>query len=302
MPTYCAASSSAFVPRENESVNETWIADRDRFSYEGIYSEDRLQTPLIREDGKLREATWEEALEKAASGLKQIAVNDGGDALGGWISPSATTEEAYLAGRVLRHLGSANIDHRLRRRDFRGQDSEALLPGLGMTVAGLEALDALLVVGSNLRHEVPLLAHRVRKAATAGAQVSFINAADYEYLFPVAQSLVDPAADFVGVLGALADIAEGGNGSDEQQAIVESLRADNAAIVLGLMALRHPAFADVLVAARRLAAATGATLGQITEGQTPPGPLMPVRFRIAARPVPPSARRAVISGRCWHRL
>jgi len=259
------------VPRDNESVNETWISDRDRFSYEGVYSDDRLQTPLIRENGKLREATWEEALEKAASGLKQIAVNDGGEALGAWVSPSATTEEAYLAGRLLRHLGSGNIDHRLRRRDFRGQDGEALLPGLGITIAGVETLDALLVIGSNLRHEVPLLAHRVRKAANNGAEVSFVNAADYEYLFPVATRIVDAAADFVALVGALADVAEGGSGTEEQQAIVASLRKDDAAILLGLLALRHPAFAEVLAAARRLAAATGATLGLITEGANSAG-------------------------------
>ena len=259
------------VPRDNESVNETWVSDRDRFSYEGVYSDDRLQTPLIRENGKLREATWEEALEKAASGLKQIAVNDGGEALGAWVSPSATTEEAYLAGRLLRHLGSGNIDHRLRRRDFRGQDGEALLPGLGITIAGVETLDALLVIGSNLRHEVPLLAHRVRKAANNGAEVSFVNAADYEYLFPVATRIVDAAADFVALVGALADVAEGGSGTEEQQAIVASLRKDDAAILLGLLALRHPAFAEVLAAARRLAAATGATLGLITEGANSAG-------------------------------
>ncbi|NND54146.1 MAG: NADH-quinone oxidoreductase subunit G [Gammaproteobacteria bacterium] len=259
------------VPRDNESVNETWISDRDRFSYEGIYSDDRLQSPMIREDGQLREATWEEALEKAASGLRKIAVSDGGEALGAWVSPSATTEEAYLAGRLMRHLGSGNIDHRLRRRDFRGQSGEALLPGLGMTIAGIESLNALLVVGSNLRHEVPLLAHRVRKAASAGAPVSFVNAADYEYLFPVANVIIDEAADFAGALGALADVAEGGSGNDTQTAMVESLRQDDAAILLGLMALRHPAFAEVLAAARRLAAATGATLGQITEGANSAG-------------------------------
>jgi NADH-quinone oxidoreductase subunit G len=259
------------VPRDNESVNEAWLSDRDRFSYQGIYSDDRLNTPMVRVDGKLRDASWEEALDKAAAGLKQISVNDGGDALGAWISPSVTVEEAYLGGRLMRHLGSGNIDHRLRRRDFRGQESEALSPGLSTTIAGVELLNGLLVVGSNLRQEVPMLAHRVRKAALNGAAVSFINAADYEYLFPVANAVVDVAADFVAALNAVADAAEGKGGNETDKSIADSLKQQDAGIILGLMALRHPAFAELQVAAQRLAGITGASLGQITEGANSAG-------------------------------
>ncbi len=259
------------VPHDNEAINETWISDRDRFSYEGVYSDDRLQTPLVREDGKLREASWEEALEKAAAGLKQISVNDGGDALGAWLAPSATVEEAYLAGRLVRHLGSSNIDHRLRRRDFRGQAGEALLPGLNMDIATVEKLDALLIVGSNLRREVPMLAHRVRKAARAGAQVSFLNPAAYEYLFPVATYIETAAADLAAEVNGIIAAAEGKGGSDEQQAIAASLKAGTAGILLGHIAQRHPAFAEVLVCARRLATLTGATLGLVTEGANSAG-------------------------------
>jgi len=259
------------VPRDNESVNEAWLSDRDRFSYQGIYSDDRLNTPMVRVDGKLCDASWEEALDKAAAGLKQISVNDGGDALGAWLSPSVTVEEAYLSGRLMRHLGSGNIDHRLRRRDFRGHESEALSPGLSTTIAGVESLNSLLVVGSNLRQEVPMLAHRVRKAALNGAAVSFINAADYEYLFPVANTVVDAAAGFVAALNAVADAAEGKGGNETDKAIADSLKQQEAGIILGLMALRHPAFADLQVAAQRLADITGASLGQITEGANSAG-------------------------------
>lgn len=259
------------VPAINESVNETWISDRDRFSYEGIYSGDRLQNPMVREDGKLRAAGWDEALERVAAGFKQIAVNDGGSAIGAWVSPSATTEEAYLTGRILRHLGSGNIDHRLRRRDFRGQSGEALLPGLGTTIAAVEQQDALLVVGSNLRREVPMLAHRVRKAALNDAVVSFINAERYEYLFPVAEYVVADNVDFVGELNQVVAAAEGKGGEAAHRAIADSLRQPSASILLGLMALRHPAFADVLAAARRLAEVTGASLGLITEGANSAG-------------------------------
>jgi len=259
------------VPRDNESVNETWISDRDRFSYEGIYSEDRLATPLVRDEGKLREATWEEALEKAAAGLKQVAVNDGAAAVGAWVSPSATVEEAYLASRLMRHLGSGNIDHRLRRRDFRGQEGEALLPGLGTTIAGIEEQDGLLVVGANLRREVPLIAHRVRKAAVKGAAVSFINAAEYEFLFPLAAHIVEPAADFVSELNQVIAAAEGVGGNAVHQTVASSLKQSSASIILGQMALRHPAFADVLAAARRLSDITGASLGLLTEGANSAG-------------------------------
>lgn len=280
------------VPRDNEAVNETWISDRDRFSYEGIYSEDRLTTPLIRENGKLRVATWDEALKQTAASLTQIAAKDSGDALGAWVSPSATVEEAYLAGRLLRHLDSGNIDYRLRRRDFRGQASEPLMPTLGVPVAAVEKLEGLLIVGSNLRQEVPLLAHRVRKAACAGGEVNFINAAEYEYLFAVKENIVQPDADFLAELEAVL-AAAGGNGDDQHAAIAGSLRKDNAAIFLGHMALRHPAFAEIYASARRLAEVTGATLGLVTEGANAAG----AAYAGAVPYRGPAGSSAVLTGR-----
>ncbi|HJP04077.1 MAG: NADH-quinone oxidoreductase subunit NuoG [Gammaproteobacteria bacterium] len=268
------------VPKDNDAINETWLSDRDRFSYEGIYSDDRLDQPLVREDGRLQLASWETALRKVAEGLSALVQKEGADAVGAWVSPSATVEEAYLAGRLLRHLGSGNIDHRLRRRDFRGQESEALMPTLGMPVAEVEALQNILVIGSNLRREVPLLAHRVRKAAEAGAGVSFINATDYEYLFRVANSIVNPAADFVAVLAATVETAGGSIGfelENRQQVeeihrnVVESLKLGRAGIFLGHMAQRHPAYARILQLAGQLAELTGATLGIISEGANAAG-------------------------------
>lgn len=260
------------VPRDNDAINETWLSDRDRFSYEGIYSEDRLQQPLVRRDGQLHETSWEEALQVVAEGLQGLADSHGGDVLGAWISNSATVEEAYLASRFMRHLGSDNIDHRLRRRDFRGQSSEALLPGLGMPIADVDSLKGLLVIGSNLRKEVPLLAHRVRKAAMAGAKVSFLNTDSYPVLFPVAEELVSDAAGFVDELhGLIAAAEKAGTGSPAQQAIVQSLSTDNCAIFLGHVAARHPAWAELWQLAGRLAHLTGAHLGQITEGSNAAG-------------------------------
>jgi len=188
------------VPRANETINETWIADRDRFCCEGIYAGDRLEAPVIRENGEWRQCSWEDALQFAAAGLQRV-----GGSLGGLVSPSATTEEGYLFGRLIRQLGSNDVDHRLRRRDFRQQELDPIFPWLGMTIAEIQDADAILVVGSNLRGEVPLLAHRVRKAAMSGADVSFINFEHYEYLFPVTNYFA--ASDLVAELGGLVQAA-----------------------------------------------------------------------------------------------
>lgn len=260
------------VPRDNDAINETWLSDRDRFSYEAIYSDDRLQQPMLRVDGKLCAVTWDEALQAAAEGLGSIAENYGGNVLGAWVSPSATVEEAYLAARLLRHLGSDNIDHRLRRRDFRGQAAEAVMSGLGMPLAAVDELRGLLIIGSNIRKEVPLLAHRVRKAALAGAAVSLVNAAACPVLFPLLSEVLTEKADFVSELQALIAAAEQPeSASAVRQAIIASLTQTHAAIWLGHAAGRHPAWAEILQLAARLAELTGAQLGQITEGANAAG-------------------------------
>jgi len=173
------------VPRPNESINETWIADRDRYSYEGVYSADRVEAPMVRNGTEWKRVSWEVALETAAKGLKSA-----GAELATLTSPSATLEELYLLGKFTRALGSGNIDHRLRQADFRDQLSDPPAPGLGgLSIAQIDALDALLLIGCNLRREAPVLAHRVRKAAKRGAKISFLNPARFDYLFPVAAYL-----------------------------------------------------------------------------------------------------------------
>src|SRR6266481_5064303 len=171
------------VPRENEAINETWIADRDRFSYEGVYSPDRLATPLLRRGETWVETDWESALAQVAQGLRVRAAD-----LGVLVSSSSTLEELYLAGRIARGLKSHNVDHRLRQRDFRDQQADPVFPGLGMRIAEVDSLNALLVIGANLRREVPILAHRVRKAALRGAQVAMLNPARFPYLFLVTRA------------------------------------------------------------------------------------------------------------------
>ena len=191
------------VPRENETVNQTWISDRDRFSYQGLYSNDRLLRPMLRENGRLREVDWQQALQAAAKLLKDAA----GDGIGALVSPSATLEEQYLAARLTRGLGSRNIDHRLRQADFRGDGVDAALPWLGQKVADLATNQATLLVGSWLRKDQPMLNHRVRQSAIDGGQVMAINPVAYDFNYELDVDIVcAPSAmtiELAGVAAAL---------------------------------------------------------------------------------------------------
>ena len=271
------------VPRENEAINETWIADRDRFSYEGVYSADRLRAPLVKRGSEWVESEWEPALMLAAEGLKERAAS-----LGVLVSPSSTTEELYLAARIAHGLGSNNIDHRLRQRYFRDQAADPGFPTLGMRIAEIDGLNALLVVGSNLRREAPILAHRVRKAALHGAKVTMLNPARFPYLFPLAGYLSCAPGAMVAELAALLNAAAAAAGepvpehlaavagaatvTDAHRATVEALRSgQRRAVWLGALAARHPAFADLRALAAALAQLCGASYGRIAEGANAAG-------------------------------
>ena len=266
------------VPRTNESINETWLSDRDRFSYEGIYSPDRLLNPQAKENGEWRDIDWEDALSRLADVLRLAAA----EKIGILTSPSATLEESHLLSRLATHLGSANIDHRIGRRDFSDQDNDPVYPWLGCEIAALEEQGAVLVAGSNLRHEAPILAHRLRKAALKGAKVNFVNSAHYEYFFDVAgythgAGLVELLAGVAVAAGEklpanIATLCEGVKTSAEQQAIAATLaEADDASVLLGNIATRHSAYAAVRDLAAFIADATGAKLGFVTEGANTAG-------------------------------
>jgi NADH-quinone oxidoreductase subunit G len=270
------------VPRENEDVNETWIADRDRFGFEGMYSHDRVTQPLVRVDGVLKPVDWEVALTAAAEGLQKVLKDSGAGGLGFLAAPMATLEEMYLLAQIARGLGSGNIDHRLRQLDYREAGEEGAYPSLGLKIAEVEALQGILVVGSNVRHEMPLLAHRIRKAALHGAQVSFLNPRRFDYLFPVAGYAL--AEDLVGGLAAVVraaaaaaqrDVPAGvreASVAEAHRTLAESLRhGERRAIFLGTLAQRHPAYAEIKALARSLADLTGATLGVLTEGANAAG-------------------------------
>ena len=275
------------VPRPNESINESWISDRDRFSYEGIYAPDRLETPLVRRNGTLEPTDWQSALEAAAQGLKGTIAAHGAAALGVLALPGATLEEHWLLARLGRALGVANLDHRLRRVDFRDQDADPVFNGLGMPLGEVDQLDAILVIGSDLRSEAPLLAHRVRKAAVRNrARVAFVNPAELEHLFPVAAARAVSAqamgAELLAIGRALAESANrplppglaGAAAPSPQQAALASALAGagpKRLVLLGGLAERHPAFSDLRAAAAAIAELLGATLGYLPDGANAAG-------------------------------
>ena len=246
------------VPRQNDEVNETWISDRDRFSYEGVYADDRFERPLVKTDGEWQEADWSLALEQTATALRAA-----GARTGALISPSATLEEHYLLGRILRELGSHNVDHRLRRSDFGDQAGDPRVPGLGLSLAELETRDAILLVGSDLRAEAPMLAHRVRQAAVAGAGIAVLDTASKDYLFPVLRETV-AAGELDAALRDLTVTTE-----SPMRALLD--QAERPAILLGQRAQVSPAFSRIRHAAAQLAVATGATLGFVTDGANAAG-------------------------------
>ena len=191
------------VPRANEAINEVWLSDRDRFGYEGLYSEDRARAPMVRRGGTWREVSWEEALEATAAGLREVVASSGGAALGALASASCTTEELFLFQRLVRGLGSANVDHRVRQRDFSDQDAAPDHPSIGMGLEDLERVDAALLIGSCARKEHPIVNHRLRKASLAGAAVTYLDVMAHDLNLAPAARMVVPPPELVGALAAV---------------------------------------------------------------------------------------------------
>jgi NADH-quinone oxidoreductase subunit G len=274
------------VPRANEAINETWIADRDRYSYEGIYAADRLTAPMMRTEGHWRSVSWESALEMAAELLREARAEGGPHRLGFLASPGSTTEELFLLGRLARGLGSHNIDTRLRQADFSDQAGDPAFHGLGLGLRDIDSLSGLLLAGCHVRDEAPMFAHRVRMAALAGCKVSLLSTVPQQCHFPVLNQSVVGASDFATALAALVN---GGGADGHRRAILESLSSGSAAIVLGGVAMRHTHFADLRAAAAALAERTGAKLGFLPDGGNAAGAALAgaLPHRLAgARPVP----------------
>ncbi|MES2993765.1 MAG: NADH-quinone oxidoreductase subunit NuoG [Pseudomonadota bacterium] len=260
------------LPLENESVNECWIADRDRFSYEALNGTDRLTAPMIKQGGAWKTVDWSTALEYVSRGLTQIGVDHGARSIGALASATSTVEELHLLAKLVRGLGSDNIDHRLRHADFSASTG---VRWLGTTIASLSTLQRVLVVGSFLRKDHPLFAQRIRQAARKGAKVHSLNAVHDDWLMPMAsQTSVAPS----GWLQALADIASAigattgaqspatGEATETAKAIAASLLSgERKAILLGNAAAQHPQAASLLALANWIGAQTGASVGYLTE-------------------------------------
>lgn len=272
------------VPRDNEAINETWLSDRDRFAYQGLEADDRLLSPMIKHGDDWQECNWEEALQYVSEKLKEFKSTD----VGALLSPNSTLEEFFLAQKYLRGLGINSIDHRLRQFDFSDQENTPLFPWLGDSIESIENLDAALLIGSNLRKDQPILAHRLRKAALKGAEVMVIDSKDYGFTFDLAeQVMTDPD----GMVNALAGIAQiilkkkgvtvpaslkkvitSANKDSSVQAIAENLlKADKAMLLLGNMAAVHFSASVLRALATTIAANSDVKLGYVSEGANAAG-------------------------------
>ena len=261
------------VPFENEAVNECWISDRDRFSYEALNSSERLQTPMIKQGGEWHVVDWKTALEYVANGLKSIKDSHGSAAIGALVSPHSTLEELYLAGALVRALGSENIDYRLRHAEF---DSGAYgARYLGLPISELSYLQGLLVVGSDLRKDHPLFAQRVRQAVKLGCDVSVIGQKCPDWAMAISHICSKPTTEWVQILGDVAfaialekDVAapEKGQATEDAKAIAKSLMSgERVAILLGNAAAHHPQANHLLALANWIGVQTGASVGYLTE-------------------------------------
>ncbi|VAW63662.1 NADH-ubiquinone oxidoreductase chain G [hydrothermal vent metagenome] len=267
------------VPRENESINEVWISDRDRFSYQGLYAQDRAIKPMMKLKGEWIETDWNTALQYAVDGLQLVAKNNSADELACWISPNATLEEHYLAQKLMRGAGSHNIDHRLRQTDFSDQDFAPVMPWLGKTIDSIENLEAILLVGSNVRKEQPLIAHRIRKAFNHHPiKVSAVNPRKFDQRFKTGHELVSSAQGMVNDLAGIAKAAgvnqanltslmAGAPSGECHKAIADELKAaaEAATIFIGNLAVQHPQFSALRALSYAIAKQTGATLAYLPE-------------------------------------
>lgn len=243
------------VPRDNETINETWLSDRDRFSYLGLNSENRAAQPRIKRDGQWETVDWETALMFAADGISKVIKQHGPEQMASLASPSSTTEEMYLLQKMMRELGVQNIDHRLQQTDFRDDVTQAMMPVSTLAYHEIDNQQVLLIIGCNIEREVPLAAVRVRKAFRNGATISAINAVDYDFHFKVSNKLlVNPLEIPMQLAKLVAALAENPDILPEAvqklivgleidavtAAIAQTLKSEKAAIVTGAICENHP--------------------------------------------------------------
>ncbi|MBX9347701.1 NADH-quinone oxidoreductase subunit NuoG [Chromobacterium vaccinii] len=266
------------LPLENEAINECWIADRDRFSYEGLNSAERLQKPMIKFDGKWHETDWETALNYVVKGLNGVSADHGKDAIGFLLNPHSTTEELHLAQKLARAFGVNAVDYRLRRSDFSADSAKQGAEWLGSTIAELADAKSVLAVGASLRKEQPLLASRLRASVKKGAELNIIHVADDNLLTKINGKLIVSPLALVNalsqVLKAVAEIKSGSSEIDlasvevsaQARVIAESLTgAETASVVLGNVAQHHPAYGQLLSLTQEISRLSGARFGILAE-------------------------------------
>ncbi len=273
------------VPRENESINEVWISDRDRFSYTGLHADDRATKPLMKLNGEWVETDWNTALKYAVDGLQLVIKENSADELACWISPNATLEEHYLAQKLLRGSGSNNIEHRLRQTDFTDQDFAPVMPWIGKDIASIERLEAVLLVGSHIRKEQPLIAHRLRKAFRHHqVKISAVNPRKFKWRFKTSEELISSAEGMVNNLAGIAkaagveqanlkDMIKNAAVDESHKTIAEELKTagEAATIFIGNIAAQHPQFSTLRALSCALAKQTGATLAYLPEAANTAG-------------------------------
>ena len=270
------------LPLENEAINECWLSDKDRFAYEGLNAEDRLTRPMIKQGGQWLEVEWPQALEFVAHGLKDIKSNHGAESIAALASTHQTLEELHLLKKLMRGIGSNNIDARLRQADTRADGTSSGARWLGMKIADIANLQSALVVGSTLRKDHPLIANRLRQAAKRGLQLNIVHVANDELLMKVANAaIVAPSAlpaTLAAIAKALADMKNGSIAADvaslvagatasaETSAIAASLaEKEKTAVLLGNLAQHHPDYTLIHALAQEIARLAGSTLGFLGE-------------------------------------
>jgi len=266
------------VPNENEKINEVWISDRDRYAYEGLNSQSRLTTPMIKVGDEWQETDWNTALEEVVEGLRGNK-----DSIAGLMSPNVTTEEAFLMQKLLRDMGATSIDHRIGQQDFSDDGGMPNAETLGLSIDALESVDAALLIGSNIRHDQPIASHRLRKAVTNGAKVMLLNTIDYDINYPITETIVVHsgaiATELAGIVKAmleltgqaapagLAELIGSVSVTESHKAIANNLNAaSNSSVIIGTQAMALPDLSALRALAGLLAKLADANFGYLPRG------------------------------------
>jgi NADH-quinone oxidoreductase subunit G len=276
------------VPRENEPVNETWLADRDRYSHFGLYADDRQLHPQVKEEGEWMTVSWDEAIETLATRLRESLDRNGPEQLGVLMSPSAPTEDYFLAQSLLRQLGGANIDHRLREQDFADDAARSHSPAFELPIADIDGCDAVLLVGCNPRQEAPIIGHRLRQAWRKGASIAVINPIDWPFTFDTSLDAIVAPQTMAAELAALAaaverttgtkapehlrgllDVAQANSRHDELAGRLQD--GERSLVLAGQFAMSHPDASRLRALSSYIAGATGSAIDMLTHGANSTG-------------------------------